>query len=142
MKLKEMGAKYERATGTQRIDQTVVEKGDDALCSARLELKEGHVNFSVNRLYYGCFYAVTALLLKDGKQYSRHSGVKSEFARCYIKTGKIDTGWNKFYQKLFDGRQEGDYIPTVTFETSEISSRLKKAEEFIDIIRNLLEVGG
>jgi len=118
-----------------------LEKSDEALASAELELTAGHTNFAVNRLYYACFYAVTALLLRDGKQFVRHSTVKSEFVRTYIKTGRLDVKWNKFYQKLFDDRQEGDYVPTATFEASDVSASLQKAREFIDLIRGLLGAG-
>ena len=116
-----------------------LEKAGDALASAELELKQGHTSFAVNRLYYACFYAVTALLLQDEKQFTRHSAVKSEFVKTYIKSGRIDVKWNKFYQKLFDDRQEGDYIPTVIFEVQGISIRLQQAHEFIKIIRGLIE---
>ena len=118
-----------------------LEKADEALASAELELNAGHINFAVNRLYYACFYAVTALLLLDGKQFARHSAVKSEFIRTYIKPGRIDVKWNKFYQKLFDDRQEGDYIPTSTFEVSDVSASLEQAREFTDLIRSLVYAG-
>ena len=118
-----------------------LEKADEALASAELELNAGHTNFAVNRLYYACFYAVTALLLRDGKQFARHSAVKSEFGRTYIKPGRVDVKWNKFYQKLFDDRQEGDYIPTTTFEASDVSTSLQQAREFIDLIRGLIDAG-
>ena len=116
-----------------------LKKADEALASAELELNAGHINFTVNRLYYACFYAVTAILLRDGKQFARHSAVKSEFVRTYIKSGQIDEKWNKFYQKLFDDRQEGDYIPTATFETSDVKARLQQARDFIDSIRALID---
>ena len=115
-----------------------LEKADEALASAQLELNAGHANFAVNRLYYACFYAVTALLLRDGKQFARHSAVKSEFIRTYIKPARIDIKWNKFYQKLFDDRQESDYIPTATFEALDVSTRIQQAREFIDLIRGLI----
>jgi uncharacterized protein (UPF0332 family) len=118
-----------------------LEKADDALLSAELELNAGHANFAMNRLYYACFYVVTAILLQDGKQFARHSTVKSEFVRNYIKAGMVDAKWNKFYQKLFDDRQEGDYIPTATFEMSDVSMRLQQAREFIALIRGLINAG-
>jgi uncharacterized protein (UPF0332 family) len=113
-----------------------LEKAADSLESARLEINQGHTTFAVNRLYYSCFYAVTALLLKDGKQFSRHSAVKSEFTRSYIRSGKLDVKWSKFYQRLFDSRQEADYIPTMVFEKSEVSEQIEQAEEFITLIRS------
>ena len=115
-----------------------LEKAEESLASAQLELNAGHTNFAVNRLYYACFYAVTALLLRDGKQFVRHSAVKSEYIRTYIKSTRIDVKWNKFYQKLFDDRQESDYIPTATFEASDVSTRIQQAHEFIDLIRGLI----
>jgi hypothetical protein len=115
-----------------------LKKANEALASAELELDAGHTNFAVNRLYYACFYAVTALLLRDGKQFVQHSAVKSEFVRSYIKSGLVDAGWNRYYQKVFDDRQEGDYIPTVSFETSDVSKRLQQAREFIALIRSLI----
>ena len=119
-----------------------LEKADESLASAELEPNAGHANFAVNRLYYACFYAVTGLLLQDGKQFARHSAVKSEFIRTYIKSGRFDVKWNKFYQKLSDDRQEGDYIPTATFEVSDVSTCLQQAREFIDLIRSLIDNPG
>lgn len=116
-----------------------LDKADDALDSAKLELDQNHISFAVNRLYYACFYAVTSLLLQDEKQFTRHSAVKSEFIKTYIKSGKIDVKWNRFYQKLFDDRQEGDYIPTASFDKEEISNRLQQAYEFVDIVRKLID---
>ena len=115
-----------------------MDKAVESLASAELELKEGHINFAVNRLYYAYFYAVTALLLRDGKQFTKHSAVRSEFNRTYIKTNKVDTKWNKFYQKLFEDRQESDYMPTATFEAEDVSLSIQQAHEFIDLIRNLI----
>jgi len=115
-----------------------LEKAEDAFESAKLELTGGHLSFSVNRLYYCCFYAATALLLKDGKQFTRHSAVMSEFNRNYVKTGRVDVRWSKFYQKLFDDRQEGDYIPTASFEQAEILERVEQAAIFLKTIREII----
>ena len=43
---------------------------------------------------------------------------------------------------IFDNRQEGDYIPTATFETSDVSTCLQQAREFIDLIRSLIDKPG
>jgi len=117
-----------------------LEKAADALASAGLEQAEGHLAFAVNRLYYSCFYAVTALLLTSGKQFARHSAVISEFNRAYVKTGKVDAAWSKFYQKLFNDRQESDYIPTATFEQDDIAQRIEEAEAFVRAIRDLIDL--
>ena len=43
-----------------------IERARDTLVEADLMAEAGHWNACVNRLYYVCFYAVTALLLKHG----------------------------------------------------------------------------
>jgi uncharacterized protein (UPF0332 family) len=121
----------------QTLIKLWLEKAQDSLVSAELEMNQGHLAFAVNRLYYACFYAATAVLLQDGKQFSKHSAVKAEFARAYIKTGKIDTKWHKFYQKLFDDRQEGDYIPTTVFDKQAVRERLAQAKEFVNAMCNM-----
>ena len=117
-----------------------LEKAEDAIASADIELNQGHLTFAINRLDYACFYAVTAVLLQEGKQFSRHSAVKAEFARAYIKTGRIDAKWHKFYQKLFDDRQEGNYIPTAVFDKPSVSERLTQTREFVSGMRNIVAV--
>lgn len=42
---------------------------------AELALGNGYLHGTVNRLYYACFYAVSALLLTEGFSSSRHSGI-------------------------------------------------------------------
>jgi uncharacterized protein (UPF0332 family) len=115
-----------------------LDKAEDAFASAELEMRAGHLSFAINRLYYGCFYAVTALLLRDGKQFSRHSAVMSEWNRSYVKTGKFDTQWSGFYQQLFNDRQESDYLPTTTFDRQDIEERIKLARELLSQIRSCI----
>ncbi len=115
-----------------------LDKSNEALESAKLEIQAGHLNSCVNRLYYCCFYAVTALLLSEGKQFSRHSAVKAEFNRLFARTGKIDAEWSRFYQKLFDDRQQGDYIPTASFDAQEISKRITLTEDFLKTVKSLI----
>lgn len=65
--------------------------------------------------------------------------MKYEFNRSYVKTGKVDISFSKFYQRLFDDRQEGDYLPTAVFEQSEVSQRLKEAQSFVKTILELVD---
>ena len=41
-----------------------VEKAMDSLDSAYDDLKANRLSFSVNRIYYACFYTISAVLLK------------------------------------------------------------------------------
>jgi hypothetical protein len=115
-----------------------LEKSKDSLESAELELAHGHLSFAVNRIYYACFYAVSALLLKDGKRFVKHSGVRATFHRDYIKTGQVKREWGKFYNRMFGSRQEGDYLELVVFEAEYVKGALEKAEKFVNELIELI----
>ena len=116
-----------------------LKKADEALESARLELDAGHPTFAINRIYYACFYAVTALLLTEGKQFSRHAGVRAEFHRSFVKTGRLHKEWGRLYDDLFADRQEGDYLPGTSFDPDDVASRLQLAREFLRLVRELID---
>ncbi|MCL5103245.1 MAG: HEPN domain-containing protein [Armatimonadetes bacterium] len=106
---------------------------EETLEDAELLLRKGHLNGAVNRLYYACFYAVTALLYTEGYSSSKHSGVKSLFDLHWMKTERLPGDLGKFYRQLFNDRQEGDYQDTV-FEAVDVERWLKKARDFVDIV--------
>lgn len=48
----------------------------DTLAEVPFLKQQGYYNTAINRLYYACYYAVVALLLKAGMNPGTHSGVK------------------------------------------------------------------
>ncbi len=98
----------------------------------------GHWNACANRLYYAAFYAVSALLVKNGYRATKHSGVKALFNQHYVKPGVVskEKGW--LYNRLFDLRQEGDYIDFVSLDSETVEPLLSETEDFIGTIRLLL----
>ena len=55
----------------------------------------------VNRLYYACLYAVSALLLKNGLSSSKHTGVRGLFNRHFVKPGIISRDLARHLQRPF-----------------------------------------
>ena len=76
---------------------------------AKILAKINHWDTVVNRLYYACFYAVIGLLLENDFLTKSHKGALTLFKNNFIKTGKLDREWGRFYAQLFNKRQEGDY---------------------------------
>lgn len=103
-------------------------------------LQKGHGNTAVNRLYYACFYAVSALLLLEGKSSSKHSGVRSEFNRSWVKTGRVSEPLGDLYNRLFDNRQRGDYGDFVRFDVAQVNSWHDQAKEFVREISTLAKM--
>jgi uncharacterized protein (UPF0332 family) len=67
----------------------------------------------MSRLYYACFYAVSALL-KNGIASKTHAGAIKMFGLHFIQNGIIDNELGKFYNIIFGKRQTGDYTDFVT----------------------------
>jgi len=114
-------------------------RANEALEDARILANAGRWNACVNRLYYACFYAVSALLVRHGLSSSRHTGVRSLFNKQYVKTGRISKDLARVYNDLFERRQEGDYIDFVRFEEPQVLPWISKAEQLIGHITSLVE---
>jgi len=90
-----------------------LERAKESLEEANILLERGYPNTFVNRLYYSCFYAVSALLLIRGLSSTKHSGIRSLFHQNFIKTGLMNEEMGQLYDKLFDNRQKSDYADLV-----------------------------
>ena len=116
-----------------------LERAHGALAEAKLLFREGFANTFVNRLYYACFYAVSALLLSQNLSSSKHSGVRSLFYQNFIKTGSVRPECGHLYDRLFDNRQKGDYADLVRFELDKIKGWYEEAENFVSAIERLVK---
>lgn len=91
---------------SERADyvQYRLEKALQTMAAAELLASHEMWNAVVNRLYYACFYAVTALLVKTGIETKSHTGVKTQFFLHFVKTGQVSIPEGKLFGDLFDWR--------------------------------------
>ncbi|MBW1698434.1 MAG: HEPN domain-containing protein [Deltaproteobacteria bacterium] len=130
-------------TGTSRFKRDAIikywiEKARESMEAACSEYDSGRHTTAVRNLYYACFYALTAVLLKEGHSFKKHTGVKAALHKDMIKAGMVDPKWGKFYNKIFDSRHEGDYQPLRVFEDEEVKILLDQGAGFIATMENLL----
>jgi uncharacterized protein len=111
----------------------------ETLEEANLLYSNHHFNSAVNRIYYACFYIVTALLLTENKSSAKHSGILSIFNQHWIKTEKIPLHFGRYYRALFESRQKSDYADFVTFNEEQVKVILDEAPTFIKTISDLIE---
>ena len=111
----------------------------ESLAEARLLLANDHVRTTVNRVYYACFYAVSALLLAEGHSSPKHSGIRALFDQHWIVPGRLPKSMGRFYRQLFESRQKGDYADLVTFDGAEVSAWLCEADEFVERVARFVE---
>ena len=115
-----------------------LERAQESLNDARLLADAESWNTCVNRLYYSCFYAVSALLVREGLSSSRHTGIRSLFNRNYVRTGVVPKDLARLYNDLFERRQESDYADFVRFQADQVRPWIPQTEAFIAHITSLL----
>jgi len=113
-------------------------RAEETLAEAKVMLQTSHPYGAANRIYYACFYAVTALLLTQNLSSSKHSGVIALFNRHFVKPGLISVDMGKFYSRMFDNRIESDYADWMEVEKQDIKEELARAEEFVSAITVLI----
>ena len=93
---------------------------------------------AVNRLYYACFYAITALLIQNDIESQTHSGTRQMFGLHFVKTGMIGAEQGKFYTVVFNLRQTGDYDAFVEFDREMVAELLISATRLVNDVNALL----
>ena len=114
-----------------------LEKAQESLAAAQDEMTACRLSFAVNRIYYACFYAASAVLLQQGLQFKKHSGVKASLHKHLVKSGLISHEHGELYDELFEARQRGDYIELVTFDSHVAGDWLNRARNFINTLTSL-----
>ncbi|MGB3080694.1 MAG: HEPN domain-containing protein [Saprospiraceae bacterium] len=115
-----------------------IQRAEEAFKDGQLLAEEGRWNAAANRLYYSCFYIVSAYLVLKGIKSSTHSGLKSAFNQELVKAGKIDKSEGLLFNKLFSIRQQIDYEDFVDISNQELSPLIPKIKQLIDDIKKLI----
>ncbi len=115
------------------------QRAQESFEEAVLLISNNRWNATVNRLYYSCFYAAIALLLKHDVQVKTHDGVRTQFGLQFVKTGLIDKRFGKLYTQLFDFRQKGDYGDMFNFDMETVQPLMILVTEFIQEVKNHLD---
>lgn len=118
-----------------------LERARQSIEAAKGLANEGFYDFSASRAYYAAFYAATAALLAEEQKYKKHSGVIASIHQRLVKTGKLDKEQGKDLNWLFELRNVGDYGVELHVSRQNAQKAIQVAEDFVTIIKSLLEEG-
>ena len=116
-----------------------LERAHESIDEASILFERGHANTFVNRLYYACFYAASALLLTRGLSSTKHSGVRSLFHQNFVRSGIVPMELGQLFSRLFDSRQKGDYADLVRFDIDEVGSWFDEAQHFVSVVEKFIK---
>lgn len=115
-----------------------VGQADMALSDAIYLIAGERWNSAMNRLYYSCFYLVSALLLSKNVEAKTHKGIKDQFNLLFVKSGLIAVEQGRLFTDLFNYRQKGDYGDFYNFEGSAVKSLISPVEHFFRELKALI----
>ncbi len=116
-----------------RIDQA-----KDAISEVEILIEKHLLTLAINRIYYGMFYVLLALALRNGFKTSKHNQLIGWFNKEYVKTGKTNQKYGKIVNKAFEDRTDGDYGIFVQFEKDEVLLKFEDMKEFIVELEKLI----
>ena len=99
----------------------------------------GYWHAAANRMYYACFHAVSALLIKNGIEVKSHMGIRQAFGLHFVKAGKVSLEYGRIFSRIYDKRQSSDYDDFIDFTKEEVEKLYPQIKSFIMVIGNLVE---
>jgi len=116
-----------------------LQQAQESLEEAHYLLNGGKSLRSVaNRVYYGMFYAVLALLIYEPYTSSKHSGVLAYFNKRFVKGGIFPASMGRSLNKAFELRQRGDYREYFELTKDQVEPLLDNATQFVASVRTYL----
>jgi uncharacterized protein (UPF0332 family) len=110
----------------------------EAIDEAGLLFEAGHINAYVNRLYYACYYSVSALLLTKGTSTSKHGRLRALLHQELVKPGVLPVEMGQHFDRLFASRQKGDYEDLSFFKADEVAGWIEETLSLVSHVETLL----
>ncbi|HHT21770.1 MAG TPA: HEPN domain-containing protein [Bacteroidales bacterium] len=133
MTRKELSDEHREALIAYRL-----ERARKTLEEADYMRKGNFFNAAINRLYYACYYAATALLVAQNIEANTHSGVKAMLSYHFVRTELLNLEHGAIYSNLFDKRHSSDYDDFSYCDATLVDYLRPRAEDFISAIEKLI----
>jgi len=116
-----------------------IDRANETIEEVRVHIENKFWNTAINRMYYACYYAVSALLARDKIDVSSHTGVRQKFGEIFVKTGLFDRDLAKHFTELFEKRNKGDYNDFYDYDEETVLRLYPICQRFIKEITSILD---
>ena len=131
MSLKEEDRKTLVKLYWSKVEQTIEE--------AHIAMSGESWSMAANRIYYACFHAITALLVKDEHPVGTHLGTKINFGKYYVQQGLASPEQGRLFSQLASLREKSDYDIYVKATKEDVQKYYPEALALVEHIKKLLE---
>ena len=112
-----------------------MENAESTLAEVETHRANGFYNTAVNRLYYACYYAATAILIANGIEVKSHDGVRMNLGKHIVQEGVISPELGRFFSRLFSKRSTGDYDDFFNHSIETVDELMPDAKLFVQTIK-------
>lgn len=116
-----------------------LERAEQSIQAAKDLAAGGYYDFAASRAYYAAFYGATAVLLNEGLDFSKHSGVIASIHQRFVRTGRLSKEQGRDLNWLFEIRNVGDYGGTAHVSQPQAERAIQAADDFLKAVRPLLK---
>lgn len=118
--------------------QALLDKAAENLLAAQDLIHGNHFEVAASRAYYAMFYAAEAVLIEEGFEFSSHGAVHGAFGERFIKTARMGPQFHRYLLDAYRARQSVDYDAPADISAQDAETLLRRAQEFVLAIRQVL----
>jgi uncharacterized protein (UPF0332 family) len=115
-----------------------IEQSDQTVLEAEFLIGKDYYRGAVNRIYYSCFYILSALAIKYEFTTSKHNQLIGWFNKTFIATKILPKEISQFVLKAYNKRIKGDYEPVDNLNNEEVQALLGELKNFISEMKIFL----
>ena len=102
-------------------------------------IKNKYYSLALNRIYYGMFYIISAIAIKDGFSTSNHSQIIGWFNKNYVKEKIVNRKIGRMIYRAFEQRMKSDYNILHKFTPEDAIIGLSDLKEVIQSVSELMK---
>lgn len=111
------------------------ERARECLDEAGILAGTNHLNAAVNRLYYACFYACSALFIQKDIDLDCKADVYEEFRKQFVQEGFFSLTRAEIFRLLYENKEDEEKkLVKKNFDPAQVADLINKTEIFVKTI--------
>lgn len=120
------------------LSKVRIEHAKGCLKEAEVLLSAGEYKGAANRAYYAAFHSLRSVLILDGFDSKKHSGIIAKFRELYLKTDLFNKSVSDAISSLFRVRTASDYDDFYIILKQDAITQYEQAENIVQMIEEYL----
>jgi uncharacterized protein (UPF0332 family) len=116
-----------------------LEQAKETIELTKFLIDAGKLNVAVNRIYYGLYYVLTALAIKNKYETSKHAQLIGWFNKHFVSEKPENKNLGRILRNAYRNRTKGDYDAFVSFSLEEVEEMQQEMRVFIDQVEDFIK---